>query len=112
MFGRTFPICQLQSDGVCIDISSMHTRTPHRIMGASTGSSSSNTTAVVPPDAAQILQAGGPRAAAAAAVAATTVGAAGGGSGSQVRSGRKARPLAHSAQRKDTVSVYFIHSKQ
>jgi hypothetical protein len=74
IIGRTFPICQLDVDGVQIEISSMHTRTPFRLNSTTAAAGGGSSGGAVPPDAAQILQAG-PKAAAVAAAAAAAVAA-------------------------------------
>jgi hypothetical protein len=73
VFGRTVPICQLDVDGVRMEISSIHTRPPVRL-GTPAGSAGELASAGVPPDAAQILQAGPQAAVAAAAAAAAAAG--------------------------------------
>lgn len=72
IIGRTFPICQLDLDGVRIEISSMHTRTPFRLSSSTAASGSA--AGAVPPDAAQVLQVG-PKAAVVAAAAKAAVAA-------------------------------------
>lgn len=76
IFGRTVPICQLDVDGVRIEISSMHTRPPIRVSMKAPAAAAAGDTAVagVPPDASQILQAGPKAAVAAAAAAAAAAG--------------------------------------
>lgn len=71
IFGRTVPICQLDVDGVRIEISSMHTRAPIRVAAAAAGDAA---VTGVPPDASQILQAGPKAAVVAAAAAAAAAG--------------------------------------
>jgi hypothetical protein len=78
IIGRTFPICQLDVDGVQIEISSMHTRTPFKMSSTPAAAAAAGaggiSSGAVPPDAAQILQAG-PKAAAVAAAAAAAMAA-------------------------------------
>jgi hypothetical protein len=75
IFGRTVPICQLDVDGVRIEISSMHTRPLIRVAVTAAAAAAGDAAAAgVPPDASQILQAGPKAAVAAAAAAAAAAG--------------------------------------
>jgi hypothetical protein len=71
VFGRTFPICQLNVNGVRMEISSMHTLPPVRLQAAG----SAGARAIVPPDAAQVLLRGPKEALVAAVAAAKAAGA-------------------------------------
>lgn len=71
VFGRTFPICQLNVNGVRMEISSMHTLPPVRLQAAG----SVGCRAIVPPDAAQVLLRGPKEAVLAAVAAAKAAGA-------------------------------------
>lgn len=81
VLGRHFPICQLDVEGVRIEVSSMHTLPPIRLQAAgaaatrTAGSGSGSGRAVVPPDAAQMLDKGPKEAVAAAVAAAKAAGA-------------------------------------
>lgn len=71
VFGRTFPICQLNVNDVRMEISSMHTLPPVRLLAAG----SVGGRAIVPPDAAQVLLRGPKEAVVAAVAAAKAAGA-------------------------------------